>query len=582
MLSQPSDHDAVGQPASARLDSWKEIAAYLKREIRTVRRWEKGEGLPVHRHLHSKRGTVYAFKPELDAWWSARQSRVDKPGQQTMGGEKRRLLGLMTASLAVVILGGGTYFAGRHSTSQTRAAKGRIMLAVLPFENLSGDPQQDYFSDGLTEEMISQLGHLQPQRLGVIARTSTMQFKGSKKDIHEIGRELGVDYVLEGSVRRVGQRVRISAQLIQVSDQTHLLSETYDRDLRDVLALQSAVAGAIASEIQVTPQRRLRLVSQSLNADAYELYLRARFHWNRRSQEDLITAASYLQKATELDPKFALAYAGLADTYVILGEGDFIPATEAFPRAKAAALRALEIDANLAQAYSSLAHLEFLSDWNFKGAEEEFKRAIELNPSYATAHHWYGMLLSALGRHEEAIYEMKQARRLDPLSPVINVNAAWVQYRARRYDSALQELQKASDIDPNYIRLHYLRACIYVQKGMLAEATAEFHAFDGQALSGVRSPLRLAGLAYEDAVLGHNTEAAKIVDEMERQNVLPYDIAYIFAALGERDVAFQWLYKAYDGHSARLVENLKVDPALDPLRSDSRFTELLHRTGLQP
>lgn len=454
-------------------------------------------------------------------------------------------------------------------------------IAVLPLTNLSGDPQQEYFADGMTEQLTTDLGQISALR--VISRTSAMHYKGTNKKLPDIARELDVDAVVEGSVEPAANQVRITAQLIEAATDRHLWAKSYERDLHDVLALQDEVARAIAGEIQVTltPQQRLRLAaSRPVNADAYELYLRGRYHWNKRSEEDLRKAASYLQRAIDLDPKFALAYAGLADTYVLLGEGDIIPTGEAFAKAKAAAVKALEIDGSLAQAYSSLALLEFVDGWNFKGAEEEFKRAIDLNPSYATAYHWYALLLSALGRHGEAIAEMEQARRLDPLSPVINVNVAWVLYRARRYESALQELQKASDIDPNYIRLHYLRACIYVQKRMLTEAAAEFHNFQEEISRGSRSPMRLVGLGYANAVMGRKTEALRVVDEMKRQNVLPYDIAYILAALGEKDAAFQWLYQAYAGHSPRLVENLKVEPALDPLRSDPRFPELLRRIGL--
>ncbi|HEY7679285.1 MAG TPA: protein kinase, partial [Terriglobia bacterium] len=298
----------------------------------------------------------------------------------------------------------------------------KVMLAVLPFENLSGDAEQGYFSDGMTEELIAQLGRLRPQQLGVIARTSAMRYKHSGKGIDQIGRELGVDYILEGSVRREAGRVRITAQLIQVRDQTHLWAENYERALTDVFALQSDVSRRVADSlaVQLLPAGHAALArAPTMSPEAHEAYLKGRFYWNQRTRDSLLKGLEYFRRATELDPNYALAYAGLADSYAILASNGHSPPAEVMPKAGQAANKALEIDETLAEAHATLGMIEWGSEWDFAAAEREFKRAIELRPSYAYAHQWYGMLLGGLGRLEEGRAELQEARQLDPLSTTI-------------------------------------------------------------------------------------------------------------------------------------------------------------------
>jgi serine/threonine-protein kinase len=457
---------------------------------------------------------------------------------------------------------------------------GKIMLAVLPFDNLSADPEQEYFSDGMTEEMIAELGQLQPQRLGVIARTSAMHYKGTDKRIDEIGRELGVDYILEGSVRRAAGRVRITAQLIQVSDQTHLWAESYERELADIFAIQSDVAQRIARslEVELLPAQQARLASaRPVNPEAYGAYLKGRFHWNKRTEEEVRKGIEYFQQAIEKDPNYALAYAGLADSYNILGDYSYVPPEEAYPRAKVAAAKALETDDTLAEAHTSLAKAAHLYDWNWLAAERGFQRALALNPSYAPAHHWYAEYLAAMGRVDEAIAEKKRARELDPLSLIINSSEGWVLYFARRYDQAIEQLQKALEMDPNFAVAHLWLGWAYEQKGMYEEAIREFQKAV-TLFKGSTYPIASLGHAY--AVSGKRGEALKLLNELKelskRRYVSAYDLALVYAGLGEKDQAFKWLEKAYEERYG-WITMLKLEPRFDPLRADPRFQSLLRR-----
>jgi TolB-like protein/Tfp pilus assembly protein PilF len=452
------------------------------------------------------------------------------------------------------------------------------MLAVLPFDNLSADPEQEYFSDGMTEEMIAHLGRLQPDRLGVIARTSAMHYKGIDKRVDEIGRELGVDYILEGSVRRAAERVRITAQLIQVSDQTNLWAENYERELADVFAVQNDVAERIADSLmlELLPAQQDRLANAPrVNPEAREAYLKGRYYWNKRTEEGLKRGLTYFQQAIEMDTTYAPAYAAVADSYSALASNQFLPPEAGYPKERVAALRALEIDDTLAEAHTSLAAVIHLYDWDWSGAEKEYKRALALDPGYATAHHWYALFLSWLGRHDEAIREIEQARRLDPLSPKISANAGVVFYYARRYDQAISALRKALDLFPDDVNSHLQLGTIYLQKGLYEQAVVEFStATDAHEL-----------LACAHAMAGRRDEALAALDELKEQSrrryTSPGDFAVVYAALGEREQAFLWLEKAFDERDGWMLY-LKVAPLFDPLRTDPRFQDLVRRVGLPP
>jgi TolB-like protein/DNA-binding SARP family transcriptional activator len=438
----------------------------------------------------------------------------------------------------------------------------RHLLAVLPFEDLT--PATDSFSDGLTEETTTQLSRLQPERLGVIARASAMAYKKSHVAIPEIGRALGVDYVLQGSVRRDAGRLRISAQLIQVSDQTQLWAATYERESGSPLAVEAGIAGRIATSLagELLPGVTLaRIHAATTNSQSYEAYLRGERALGLRNDRGFTEAIDQFSRAVKEDPNYALAYVGLADTYSLMGEYYLLPPSTAFPKAREAALRALEIDDSLAEAQTSLAFVMAKYDWDWPGAEARFRRSMELNSGYATTHQWYAELLSAMGRHDEAIAEIARARQLDPLSLIIQSVDGYIYYNARRYDEAIARCRAVLDKNPRYAPALEFLMLAYERKGMEAETLALERAAVEQAIAGVRS---VHFLAARDA---------------SRSDSSPYSVAARYAVLGQRDQAFRWLDRACDRHDA-LLTFAKVDPNLDALHQDPRFPGLLKRVGL--
>ncbi len=455
----------------------------------------------------------------------------------------------------------------------------RIMLAVLPFENLSGDAEQEYFSDGLTDEMIAQLARVNPQRLGVIARTSAMKYKRTKASIDAIGAGLGVAYVLEGTVRRSALRVRVTARLVQVSDQAHLWAETYDRNLGDMLALQSDVAAAIAAEIQVqlTPREQVRLASAgSVDSGAYEAYLKGRYFWNSRTRESLQKSVRCFEQAIEIDPGYAAVYAGLADAYLTQLDYNYLVPADAFALANRVVLDALRLDDTLAEPHTSLGHLR-LHQFNWRSAEQEFERAIALNPGYGTAHYYYGNLLAACGRFDEAVASSQRSLELDPLSPNTRVNQVFTLYLARRYDEALAQVRETIDIDPGYAGVHYYLGLIRERQGQYDDAIAAFKSVSPIARSG---PTTLAALGHVYATAGRRREGLEILqrlDEWSRHEyVSSYDLALLHLALGDQDRAVALLSQAYDDHSS-FLPFLKVDARLDSLRPHPRFRGLIQQ-----
>ena len=473
-----------------------------------------------------------------------------------------------------------------ETPAQPRVLPEKVRLAILPLENLSGAPSEEYFVDGMTEELITQLGGLCPERLGVVARTTAMKYKEVRKGVDEIGRDLGVDYILEGTVRREENRVRVSAQLIQVRDQAHLWAASYDRELSGVLALQSEVARAIANEIQLklTPQQDARLASaRPVSAEAYEAYLRGRHYWNRRTPGDLEKAIQHFREATTLAPDYGPAYAGMSDAYTFLpavaGRFATSPVVAASPNeiyslARQAALRALEIDDTLAEAHTSLGAVKAYFDWDWCGAEAEFRRGIELSPHSSEAHRQYGWYLSVVGRHDRAIAEAELARELDPLSLNANNDLGVAYCFARLHDRAIEQLHKALELDPEFFRCHLFLAASYMAKRMYEEALAEFQA--ARAVPEVMA----TGLA----LAGRKARARKAIAEATRtrgSNLHCVFVAMALEALNERDRAFEWLEKAYHDRQWHMTW-LKTFPPFDPLRSDPRFQELLRRTDFPP
>ncbi len=454
-------------------------------------------------------------------------------------------------------------------------------IAVLPLENLSGDASEDYFTDGMTEALIAQLANVGPLR--VISRTSVMQYKGVKKSLPDIARELNVDAIVEGSVLRSGERVRITAQLIHAPTDRHLWAESYERELSDVLRLQSQLARAIARQIQVklTPRQEAQFVSAgSIDPEAYEAYLKGRYHWNKRFEEDVLTSIEYFRRAIDIDPTYALAYAGLADSYNMRGSYGHAPPKDVMPRAKAAAVKALEIDSTLAEAHASLGYAYATYDWDWKAGEREYKRAIELNPNYATAHHWYGLYLTTMGRSDEAVDELERARVLDPLSLIINTNVGWVLYFARLYDQAIEQFRKTLELDPNFVGAHWKLRQVYEKKGMYEEAIVEL-----ETLLELLGASELAGAVRRAYLLsGYNGALERWAESLEehakREHVSPYDIVLIYAQLNVNDQAFALLEKGYEVRDGLLVY-LNVDPQFDNLRTDPRFSALVRKIGLE-
>jgi TolB-like protein/DNA-binding winged helix-turn-helix (wHTH) protein/Tfp pilus assembly protein PilF len=465
--------------------------------------------------------------------------------------------------------------------SQSQSSPKIRSLAVLPLESLSGDASQDYFADGMTDALIADLGQISALR--VISRTSAMAYKRVHKPLSEIARELNVEAVVEGTVLRSGERVRITAQLIQVPNEKHLWAQSYEGDLQDTLALQNSVARAIAKQIQVTlnPQEEAALTkSKKANPEAYEAYLKGRYFWNKRTREGLVKATDHFHHSIETDPDYAAAYSGLADSYALSGDWEYgiLSPQDAFPRAKAAATKALALDDNLSEAHTSLAFILDLYDWGWASAEKEYKRAIALNPSYATAHHWYAWHLIVMGRNGEGIAELKKAESLDPLSLIISADLADALCIAHRYDESVQQSQKTIEMDPHFVVAHYQLGQALEQKHRHEEAIAEFRR--AIELSGGNTTFE-SNLANAYAVSGLRAEAMKIVKDLEgrhsQSTATDASIALIYVGLGDNDQAMIWLNKAYQ---ARFNPSILMRPVFDPLRSDPRFQDLLHRIGL--
>jgi TolB-like protein/DNA-binding winged helix-turn-helix (wHTH) protein/Flp pilus assembly protein TadD len=470
----------------------------------------------------------------------------------------------------------------RHVAQQREVVHAKVRLAVLPFQNLTGDPSQDYYSDGFTEEMITQLGSLDPQHLAVIARTSVMSYKDGRAPLDRIARELGVQYVLEGSVRRDVNDVRVTAQLIQVREQTTVWSKEYDHDPKDLLVVQSEIAREIAKGIQLALGGKSTTTKPRLSAQEYEahdLYLRGRYLWSKRTGKDLDGAVSWFQQAIARDPNYAPAYAGLADTYTIMSAYGYVPANTYMPMARSAALKAVQLDDSLAEAHTSLALIAQNYDWDWKTAEKEYRRAIELNPNYATAHHWLAECLAYQARFDEALAESERAQELDPLSLIIAADNGAIYYFARQYDRAIARFRGVLDLDPSFSRAHLILNA-YVEQGRFQEALAaldEWRRLDD-------GPWKHAAEAYVYGRMGDKAKAQHAFEQMEQDSrsltVEPtelYDTAY--AGIGDKDKWLAWLQRSYRDHTS-LPTRLKVDPLYDPLRSDPRFQQLLRNVDL--
>ncbi len=598
--TQPQD-----RPADDRLDSWKEIAAYLKKEVRTVQRWEKSLGLPVRRLAHGKLGTVFAYKSDLDAWWQESQTKLadeedksdaeaDSSGSnvvvlspaadqsdKTANDDARpsRLRRLVLLLLLVVL---GAALALRvfwpQISEKIWPPKAKMVLAVRPFKNMSGDPGQDFIADGLTEEMITRLGQLHPDEMGVIRLSPPYASSG----LDRIGKDVHANYVLEGGVRRSGQRVAITAQLIQVSDQTQVWGESYERDLQDVLRVQAEVAGAIAGGV-LNKLPHAQAPVRQVNREAYLAYLEGRYFWNKRTGEGFAKAITLFQRSIEIDPTYAPPYAGLADCYELLGSAPYstLAPSEAFPKAEAAARKALELDSTLAEAHVPLGYSQLVYEWNFPEARKEFEKALQLRSGYATAHQFYGYYLTAMGKSDEAIAERKKAVELDPISPLLHSALGEAYYQARRFDVTIAENHKALELDPSYAIALVNIGRAYEQMGMHQQAR---DAYQRILTAAPEDPAILALMGHEYAVSGDKVNAnktlAKLTEISTRKYVPAVYFAVIYIGLNRKDDAFHWLDKSYEERCEYLVY-LGSEPLADVLRGDPRFSRLLSRLGLK-
>jgi TolB-like protein/Flp pilus assembly protein TadD len=603
------------------LVSWKEIAVHLGREIRTVQRWEKSEGLPVRRHEHLKKSTVYAYASELDEWFKKRQpaddpeadaafepepdvadvfadsgngnanlaaipsivppNQADSPTEVIPSIPKLKRATAVLVSVALLLVAG---YAVYRWIQPRLIRSNKVRLVVIPFTNLSGDAKQDYFSAGLTDEMITRLGSLDPQRLGVIAATSSNAFGG--RAITEIGRALDVQYALEGSVRREGNRVRIDAQLIQVSDQTHLWADKYDRDLNDILGVQEEVAAAVADKIRLAlnpsgGKGAGAVAKRTVNPEAYDAYLRGRFYWTNRG--DIHKSLEAYQQAIQKDPQYALAYAGLANGYALLGQVpyDDLKPSDAKPKAKQAAEHALQLDPDLAEAHTALANVAFSYDWDFETAEREFQRAVALGSNDPTPHLWYGHYFIVRNRLPRALEENSRTLELDPVSPVFNTVRAQIEYSARDYDAAVAQGMRVTEQYPTYWLAYIWLGSAYREKKMYAQALEQFA--KGRQLSGDQ-PVMIALFGHALAVSGDAAGARKALADLQHLAQSRYVSSLYFAAvhlgLGEKSQALDGLERAYNERNDYLAY-LGVDPLADPLRSDPRFQQLLAKIGVQ-
>jgi TolB-like protein len=581
---------SVDMPSADRLDSWKEIAAYLGRDITTVQRWEKREGMPVHRHLHEKLGSVYASKTELEAWVRSRRARLEaevrsddvsspKPVElepsSVPARRARRWWVLGVVAFLALLTFGYVLIPLRTKDANRRKINS---LAVLPLKNLSGDPSQEYLADGMTEALIGGLSKIRDLR--VISRTSVMRFKDTQLTVPEIANALRVDAVVEGSVIREGSRIRVHAQLIRAATDEHVWSEAYDREFRDVLTLQSDVAEAVAEQIpmHLSPELQARLRSaRAVNPQAYEAYLKGRFY-GTGTRAALKQAQGYYEDAVRRDPTFALAYAGLADCYLDQGAYRLVPPQDAYRKGSGAIQNALQLDQGLSEAHGSLGYLDWQFGWNWHAAEKELRYAVDLNPNSIEGHETLVWFLAWRGQRAEALTEVGKMRELDPAYPFIPLQESGVYYHQRDYESLVEAGEESVAGYPNGWQSHYFLAVGYEGSGRPAQAIPEYQR--AVELSEADTDT-IAGLAHAYSATGRRSEAEKILRELQTQSktdyVSPYMMGVVYASLGNKDKAFEFLEKAYKEKSPDLAYFLKADLRIDTIRSDRRFQELLRR-----
>lgn len=591
---RPSHPDVEESPRGSRLETWGEIAAYLGREIRTVQRWEKSMGLPIRRlgAGADKQSRVFAFRHELDAWWQEHETLRSTPdsGEDAVAtnpsistvpssalppdpaGTATDTRGVLSKLRNWIALVAGTILLTIFIPKLVEYYwPSRIVFAVEPFQNL-GSKEDDLIAAGLTEEMISRLGQLHPRRMTVLPLAAANSKVAGIRST----------YVLRGTIRRYDTQVAVTAQLIQTNNQNVLWGNSYERDVKDLLRVQAEVADAIASEV-FTKLPHATAPAREVNREAYLSYLEGRYFWSRRTAEDIQKATALFEKSIRVDPTYAPAYAGLADCYELSASAPYtaVPPKEAFPKAEAAARKALELDPLLAEAHVSLGYAELAYEWDVAAADREFRRALQLRPSDATAHQFYAYALTAMGKLSEAIAERKRAVDLDPINPLMASALGEAYYQARQFDQTIEQNQRALELDPTYAIALVNIGRAYQQKGMHPQAQAAFQ----KILSAVPDdPAVLALLGHEYAVSGRRADAQQIAAQLKnistRRYVPSLYFALISTGLGDKDDAFRWMEAAVEERAEYLVY-LGSEPLADPLRRDPRFAELIRRVGIR-
>jgi TolB-like protein/tetratricopeptide (TPR) repeat protein len=584
------------KPSEDRLDSWKAIAAYLGRDVTTVQRWEKREMMPVHRHVHDKRGSVYALAPELDAWLQSRRQHLaeeqdekepkpeaplEREGDQGRKATLRARRWLALAAVGLLGLLAAAYVISRGRTGNVAQPKIRS-LAVLPLKNLSGDPTQEYFADGITDALIDRLSRI--HNLRVISRTSVMQFKNPQLSVPDIAKMLRVDAIVEGSVMRSDNRIRVTAQLIRGATDEHFWSETYDRELRDVFTVQSELAQSIAEKVQVTVtgEEHARLTAaRPVAPEVYESYLKGRFVFDTGSSRAAIEESiGHFKHAIEIDPTFAPAYVGLAVAFSQLGTVFVgVPPDQTRPQVISAARKAIELEPDLAEAHAVLANV-LQEQWHWADAEAEYKRALELNPNDADAHALFAMWLLCQGRTKEAVDWAQRGRELDPLA-VSGESIAWILFQSRRYEEAIRELRSVLAVQPDDANALSTLGFALVANNQPGDAIPVLE----KSISVSNGSPAATGVlirAYSHA--GRRADALRLLAELQKRKKAGYVPAGAFVnaylGLGENDQAFAWLEQAYKEQS-NILQFVKVHPYFDPIRADPRFADLVHRVGLE-
>ena len=597
-MGEPVPNTPPSEKSEGRLDSWKAIAAYLGRDVTTVQRWEKREGMPVHRHLHEKRGSVYALAPELDTWVQSRRRHWDEEQDRD---ERQQELELETpvaaahpapkvamrvrgwlALAGIAILGTFAVAYLAFSSRTPKALQPAIRsLAVLPLKNLSGDPTQEYLADGITDELIGRLSRI--HNLRVISRTSVMRFKNPQVSVPQIAKMLGVDAIVEGSVMRQGNRIRVTAQLIRGATDGHFWSETYDRELREVFTVQSELAQSIAEKVQVsvTGQEHQRLTAaRSVAPEVYESYLKGRFVYDTGSNRAGIEESIADFKHTiQMDPTFAPAYVGLASAFSQLGTV-FVgaPPQQTRPQVISAARKALELEPDLAEAYVLLANVH-QEQWHWSDAESEYRRALELNPNNAAAHAGLALWLVCQGRTNEAVVWAQRGRELDPVT-VSGQSIAWILFQSHRYHEAIRELHSALAVQPEDAGALRTLGFTLVADNQPGNAIP---VLEKSVSVSKGSPASIGVLIRAYAHAGRRADALRLLANLQKRRSAGYIPAAAFVnaylGLGEDDQAFVWLEQAYKEQS-NILQFLKVHPFFDPIRADPRFVNLVRRAGL--